>query len=57
MRGLNNESGKNEIKGLKEILEDLTVLYYKAEKLDYGCASIISTAEDVIIKAIKFYEK
>tara|TARA_R100000808_G_C2090549_1_gene111120 strand:- start:296 stop:529 length:234 start_codon:yes stop_codon:yes gene_type:complete len=48
---------RNQIKGLKEILKDLTTLHYKAEKLDYGCASIIITAEDVITKVIKYYER
>ena len=45
------------IKELKEILEELTTLYYKAEKIDPDCASIISTCEDVVTDTIKFYDK
>ena len=45
------------IKELKEILEELTILYYKAEKIDEDCARIISTAEDVLISTIQFYNK
>jgi hypothetical protein len=47
----------SKIKELKEILEELTTLYYKAEKIDPDCASIISTAEDVLISTIQFYDK
>lgn len=45
------------IKELKEILEELTTLYYKSEKIDPDCASIISSAEDVVTDTIKFYER
>lgn len=45
------------LKELKEILEELTTLYYKAEKIDPDCAHIISTAEDVVTDTIKFYDK
>ena len=45
------------IKELRKILGDLTTLYYKAEKIDEDCARIISTAEDVLISTIQFYNK
>ena len=45
------------IKELRKILGDLTTLYYKAEKIDEDCARIISTAEDVLISTIQFYDK
>ena len=48
---------KRKIEELKEILKELTTLYYKAEKLNPDCASIISTAEDVVTDTIKFYNK
>ena len=47
----------SKIKELKENLEELTSLYYKAEKIDPDCSSIISTAEDVLISTIQFYDK
>ena len=47
----------SKIKELKEILEELTTLYYKAEKIDPDCAHIISNAEDVVTDTIKFYDK
>tara|TARA_Y100000401_G_C8313461_1_gene221126 strand:- start:1245 stop:1415 length:171 start_codon:yes stop_codon:yes gene_type:complete len=45
------------IKELKEILEELTILYYKAEKIDKDCARIISNGEDVLRSTIQFYDK
>ena len=45
------------IKELKEILEELTILYYKAEKIDEDCARIISNGEDVLRSTIQFYNK
>ena len=45
------------IKELRKILGDLTTLYYKPEKIDEDCARIISTAEDVLISTIQFYNK
>ena len=45
------------IKELRKILGDLTTLYYKAEKIDEDCDRIISTAEDVLISTIQFYNK
>ena len=42
---------------LKEILEELTILYYKAEKIDEDCARIISNGEDVLRSTIQFYDE